>query len=72
MPIALILAVSIRIVQEGERLVVLRLGRFHRVLGPGLHIIVLGVDATHRVALNAMLPEWQSMLEDEITAQLEH
>lgn len=72
MPLALILGLSIRVVHEGERMVVLRLGRFHQVLGPGLHILVLGVDATRRVELDEALPEWQSLGEEELSARLEH
>ena len=46
-PVALILLLlirSIRLVQEWKRAVVLRLGRFHQVKGPGLFLVIPLVD----------------------------
>jgi regulator of protease activity HflC (stomatin/prohibitin superfamily) len=70
--VAVLLLATVRIVKEGERLVVFRLGRYHRVLGPGLHMIAVGVDTPHRVNLNAVVPDWPTLSEQDLAAQLEH
>ena len=49
--LALLVIPNFRIVNEGERVVVFRLGHYHRILGPGLNLIILGVDVAHRVVL---------------------
>ena len=63
---------GIRIVPEGEGLVVLRLGRFHRVLGPGIHIVVFGLGAAQRAALESLHCDGQSQSEEELAHELEH
>jgi len=45
----LLLAVSVRIASEWQRAVVLRLGRFHAVKGPGLYLLAPLVDAVTAV-----------------------
>jgi regulator of protease activity HflC (stomatin/prohibitin superfamily) len=45
----LILAFSLRKAYEWERAVVLRLGKFYRVYGPGLYFLAPLVDHTHRL-----------------------
>ena len=47
-----LLAVALRRVPEGQALVIQRLGRYRRTLGPGWHLTVPVLDrATHRVTL---------------------
>lgn len=47
-----LLAVALRRVPEGQALVIQRLGRYLRTLGPGWHLTVPVLDrATHRVTL---------------------
>jgi len=53
--------VGIRSVNDAERLVVLRLGRVHSVLQPGLRWILPGVDRTVRVDLSRTVPGWQPL-----------
>ena len=65
------LALSVRVVQEGERIVVLRLGRFHSVLRPGLRVLLPGLDQAIRVSLNMVVPGWQGLQEDELDARLQ-
>jgi len=77
LPWVLILAIAVqyilgvRIVSEYERLAVQRLGRFHRVLTPGFHWILPGIDRPIRVDLNISIPDWQSLSEPEIQAKLQ-
>ena len=47
---------GLRIAQEAQRVVVFRLGRLHRVAGPGLFWIIPVVDKGFRVDLNQALP----------------
>jgi regulator of protease activity HflC (stomatin/prohibitin superfamily) len=47
--VVLILVMSIRIASEWQRAVVLRLGRFHKVKGPGLYLLFPLVDAVAQV-----------------------
>lgn len=61
---------GLRIVSEGERGVIFRLGRFQRVLEPGLRWILPGVDRFHRVSLNQVLPEWRSLTPEMVAARL--
>ena len=43
--VGLVLASSVRIAPQWERVVVLRLGKFHRICGPGLYCVIPVVDA---------------------------
>lgn len=63
---------NIRVVREGERLVVFRLGRFHRILSPGLNLIVWGIDMPHYVKLNDVIPDWHGMSEEDLDSRLRH
>ncbi len=47
--ILLILLRSVRIANEWQRAVVLRLGRFHEVKGPGLYLLIPGIDRVAQV-----------------------
>jgi regulator of protease activity HflC (stomatin/prohibitin superfamily) len=69
--LALLVLPNLRIVHEGERIVVFRLGRYHRILGPGLNLIVWGVDAAQRVVLDDRLPDWRAMSEQQLATRLE-
>ncbi len=52
--VVIILFMVIKIVTEYERLVVFRLGKFYKVKGPGLVIIIPGVDRPVRVGLRTV------------------
>ena len=56
-PILLLLASSIRIFREYERGVVFMLGRFWKVKGPGLVIIIPGIQQVVRVDLRTVVLE---------------
>ena len=47
--ILLVLVRSVRIAAEWQRAVVLRLGRFNRVAGPGLYLVFPGIDQVAQV-----------------------
>ncbi len=67
---ALLVLPGLRIVPETHRFVVVRLGRIHSILEPGLRFVLPAVDRVIRVDLNLALPDWQSMSEPELQAQL--
>ncbi len=52
--LVIILFLVLKIVTEYERLVVFRLGKFYKVKGPGLVIIIPGVDRPVRVGLRTV------------------
>ena len=56
-----ILAASIKVAKEFERIVVFRLGRFFKIVGPGLILLIPGVDKGVRVNLKEKIPEWQTL-----------
>jgi regulator of protease activity HflC (stomatin/prohibitin superfamily) len=57
---------SIKIVQTDQRLLVERLGRFHRVCEPGRHLVLPFVEKAHLIRLNDTLPEWTGLSETRI------
>jgi len=61
----LLLAVSLRILREYERAVVFQLGRFWKVKGPGLVILIPGVQQMVRVGLRVVVMDIPS--QDVIT-----
>ena len=62
----ILLANTMLQVQENQRVVVLRFGKFEKILNPGLNFIVPYTDVSVVVDLTKHLPEWQSMKLEEI------
>ena len=58
--VALGLALSVPVVKQYRPGVLFRLGRVLRPWRPGLHLIVLAVDALHRVSLRSVMMRIQS------------
>ena len=67
--ILLILA-SIKTVKDDERLVVFRLGRFFKILGPGVVLIIPIVDKGVRVNLSEKIPSWQALSKEELNEKI--
>jgi regulator of protease activity HflC (stomatin/prohibitin superfamily) len=51
--------------------VVFRLGRFHRILGPGLSLVLWRLDSARRVQLDAVVRDWQSLTPEQLDARLQ-
>jgi regulator of protease activity HflC (stomatin/prohibitin superfamily) len=70
--LAITLPISIKILREDERLVILRLGGFLRVAGPGLVWILPFADRGIRINLRESIPGWEALsnaeLDEKITA----
>lgn len=64
------LAKATFLVKDNQRLVVLRLGKFERVIGPGISLAMPFVDFAVVVELDKHLPEWQKFTEEERCAKV--
>ena len=51
------------IIKEKERVVILRLGEYLKVAGPGLVFVLFPIDNAFRVDLDKSIPGWQNMPE---------
>lgn len=67
---ALVALAGLRILNEHERGIVFRLGRFHRIVGPGLFIIAPSIERMARVDLPNAFPEWRSLDDKELQRRL--
>jgi regulator of protease activity HflC (stomatin/prohibitin superfamily) len=70
--VALVIA-SLRIVKEYERGVAFRLGRLRGPLGPGIVVVLLGIDKLVRVDLRTMtltIPPQEVITRDNVTARV--
>ena len=68
--IGLLLALSVRIVRRDERMVVLRLGRFLKVGGPGLVWLIPIVEKGIKVKLSRDFPGWEAIPEMELQEKI--
>lgn len=64
--VAVLVLKRIKIVHNDQRLLIERLGRFHRVCGPGKHLVMPFVETAHLVRLNEALPEWTGLDDEQI------
>jgi regulator of protease activity HflC (stomatin/prohibitin superfamily) len=68
--IALLIGLSIRIVREDQRIVVLRLGRFLKIAGPGLVWLIPVIDKGTKVNLTRDFPGWQALPQNELEEKI--
>ena len=64
--VAIVILKRIKIVHDDQRLLIERLGRFHRVCEPGRHLVLPFIETAHLVRLNEALPEWTGLDEEQI------
>jgi regulator of protease activity HflC (stomatin/prohibitin superfamily) len=55
------LALGVRVVNENERVAIIRLGRYVGIQGPGLILTLPLVDRAIRVRMDLEVPGWRSM-----------
>jgi len=67
---AILIGKRIKIVHDDQRLLVERLGRFHRVCGPGRHLVLPFVETAHLIRLSEALPEWTGLDEEQIQKRI--
>jgi regulator of protease activity HflC (stomatin/prohibitin superfamily) len=66
----IIIFTSVKILREDERFVIFRLGRFFKVVGPGLVLILPLIDRGMRVNLNRDFPGWQGLSKTELDEKI--
>ncbi len=65
------IAASVVIIPEDQRGVVVRLGKYLKTLGPGLHVRVPFIDLVTKVVLDTSIPGWQGLSERELETAVE-
>ena len=66
------IAKSVVVIPENQRGGIVRLGRYLKTLGPGLHVSVPLIDLVTKVDLDASIPGWQGLSERDLSAAVEH
>jgi regulator of protease activity HflC (stomatin/prohibitin superfamily) len=61
---------SLKTLSEDERLVIIRLGRFLKITGPGIVVTLPFVDRGIRVNLSRDLPGWQGLSKVELEEKI--
>ncbi len=61
---------SVVLVKDDERVVTLRVGKFNRVMAPGIRFILPGLDKVYRVKLPEHVPDWQSLSPSALEARV--
>jgi regulator of protease activity HflC (stomatin/prohibitin superfamily) len=72
-PLLLLIAASLRILREYERGVVFQLGRFWKVKGPGLVILIPGIQQMVKVSLRVMvldIPSQDVITRDNVSVKV--
>ena len=67
---AIIIILSLKILREDERLVIIRLGRLFKIMGPGIVVILPLIDRGIRVNLSRDLPGWQGLPKVELDEKI--
>ncbi len=68
--LAIIIIISLKILREDERLVIIRLGRFFKITGPGIVVILPLIDRDIRVNFDTDLPGWQHLSKVELDQKM--
>jgi regulator of protease activity HflC (stomatin/prohibitin superfamily) len=62
--------ISLKILRGDERLVIIRVGRFFKIAGPGLVIILPFIDRGIRINLSKDFPEWRKWPKTELDEKI--
>ena len=68
----IILIMSIKVVREDYRYVIFRIGKFFRIVGPGLILILPFVDKVVKVNLSEAIPGWQTLSEEQLNEKIKY
>jgi regulator of protease activity HflC (stomatin/prohibitin superfamily) len=63
-------ACGFRRTRDSDRLLVYRLGRAHRIAGPGIIWPTPLIDRALRVNLDRAVPDWRSLRKEELVSRL--
>jgi len=68
--LAITIILSLKTLREDERLVIIRLGRFFKIVGPGIVVNLPFIDRGIRVNLNRDLSGWQGLSKIELDEKI--
>jgi len=68
--LVILLALGVRVVREGERLAISRIGVFVGIRGPGLTFTLPFLDKTRRIVLDRDIPGWRSLPNDRLLVEV--
>jgi len=68
--LAITMMMSLKTLREDGRLVIIRLGRFFKIAGPGIVMNLPWIDRGIRVDLNRDLPGWQGLSKIELDEKI--
>jgi len=68
--LAITIILSLKTLREDERLVIIRLGRFFKIAGPGIVVNLPFIDRGIRVNLNRDLSGWQGLSKIELDEKI--
>ncbi len=68
--LAILMIMCLKPLREDERLAIVRFGRFLKVAGPGIVMILPWIDRGIRVNLSKDLPGWQGLSKTELDEKI--
>ncbi len=68
----IIASMSLKTLRDDERLAILRLGRFFKIVGPGLVLVLPLIDKSVKVNLSKEIPGWQGLSKDELDMKIKN
>ena len=68
----IILFMSVKVVREDFRFVVFRLGKFFKIVGPGIVLILPFVDKVTKVNLSETIPGWQTLSTEALNEKIKY
>jgi regulator of protease activity HflC (stomatin/prohibitin superfamily) len=63
---------SLKTLRDDERLVIFRLGRFFKIVGPGLVLMIPLIDKGVKINLSKEIPGWQGLSKDELDIRIKN
>ena len=63
---------SLKTLRDDERLVIFRLGRFFKIIGPGLVLMIPLIDKGVKINLTKEIPGWQALSKDELDMRIKN
>jgi regulator of protease activity HflC (stomatin/prohibitin superfamily) len=68
--LAITIIISLKILREDERLVIIRFGRLFKIAGPGLVVIIPFIDRGIKINLSKDLPGWKGCSKLELDEKI--
>ncbi len=68
----IIVFMSLKTLRDDERLVIFRLGRFFKIVGPGMVFIIPLIDKGVKINLSKEIPGWQGLPKEELDMRIKN